>query len=227
MRPAEQVKRDPEATDHREMTTSGVTVSTSGKRFLDVLGAVVGLTLSLPLMALIAVFIRLESSGQVFYRQRRVGRNGASFEMLKFRTMRQGADELGSRLERDPEAAHYWNRYQKLYEDPRITRTGRLLRRWSLDELPQLLNVLRGEMSLIGPRPILPEQRSMYGPLIREYSQTRPGLTGLWQVSGRNQLSFADRIALDRTYLTRQTLRLDLTILMRTVVVVFRGDGAY
>lgn len=203
-------------------------VSSAGKRVLDVTGALIGLAMSAPVMLLIALLVRLDSRGPVFHRQLRVGRAGARFRMYKIRTMHVDADDLVERrLERDPVSALSWHEFQKLYDDPRITRAGRVLRRWSLDELPQLVNVLRGEMSLVGPRPILPTQRDVYGPALREYVRVRPGLTGLWQVSGRNRLSFSERVALDRAYIANRTTRRDLGILLRTVFAVLRRDGAY
>ena len=215
-------------TRHRGTPEPGAEARAADRPALDVAGALIGLALALPLGALIALLVRLDSRGPVLYRQRRVGRDGALFELLKFRTMHVDADDLVTRrLERDPDATLAWNEFQKLHDDPRVTRVGRILRRWSLDELPQLLNVLRGEMSLVGPRPILPEQRSLYGPDLRAYARTRPGLTGLWQVSGRNRLSFEERVELDREYLARRSAWLDVTILLRTLVVVLRGDGAY
>ncbi len=198
------------------------------KRVLDVLAAAVGLILGAPLLLLVAGLIRLDTGGPVLYWQRRVGRGGRTFWMVKFRTMRVGAEgDLEPMLEGDPDARATWEQWQKLYQDPRLTRTGRWLRRTSLDELPQLWNVLKGEMSLVGPRPILPFQRAAYGQALANYSQALPGMTGLWQVSGRNRLSFAERVALDRRYVQERSLRLDLWILLRTVAVVLRGSGAF
>lgn len=198
------------------------------KRALDVLVAALGLVLGAPLLVLLAALIRLDSPGQALHWQWRVGRGDRLFRMVKFRTMRAGAEgELGPMLEGDPFARTSWQQWQKLYRDPRLTRVGRWLRPTSLDELPQLWNVLRREMSLVGPRPIQPSQRDAYGPALESYVKLAPGMTGLWQVSGRNRLSFAERVALDRRYMSKRSLRLDLGILLRTVVIVLRAEGAF
>ncbi len=198
------------------------------KRLIDLVGAGILLVLCAPLMGIIALLVEIESPGDVFFRQARVGENGRQFALLKFRTMCAGADEgFRDYLARNPALRLEYAQRQKLHHDPRLTRVGRLLRRCSLDELPQLLNVLRGEMSLVGPRPFLPEQSGLYGPSIHFYKQVRPGLTGLWQVSGRNQLSFRERVNLDITYMVNWSLWLDLAILLRTPWVVLTQRGAY
>lgn len=198
------------------------------KRVIDLAVAGPAFLVALPVMLLIAVAIRLDSPGSALFRQARVGRGGRSFLMLKFRTMQEGAEEaLEAGLPGDPAIEATWRRYQKLMDDPRVTRVGRLLRRWSLDELPQLWNVLRGEMTLVGARPILPKQRSDYGPAFEAYTAAPPGLTGLWQVSGRSRLSFLDRVECDERYRRSCSLGLDLRILLRTVVAVASRDGAW
>jgi len=198
------------------------------KRCLDIALGTAVILAALPLMGVIALLIRLDSGGPLLIRQIRVGGGGAGFTMLKFRTMRTGADEdLEDALTRDPDLRLTWEQFQKLLHDPRLTPVGRRLRRYSLDELPQLWNVLRGEMSLVGPRPFLPEQREFYGPTFEEYAKVRPGMTGLWQVSGRNRLSFEERVALDTAYLKGRSLSLDLSILARTVWIVARATGAF
>jgi lipopolysaccharide/colanic/teichoic acid biosynthesis glycosyltransferase len=186
------------------------------------------LVLLSPLLLVITVLLRSISPGKVLYRQVRLGRGGKPFELLKFCTMRSGADEgFQEFLNQNPAQRLEYEQYQKLKNDPRLTRLGKILRRYSLDELPQLWNVLRGEMSLVGPRPILGEQAGMYGPGLWLYTQVRPGLTGLWQISGRNQLSFRERAACDLEYLANWSVRLDLWILWQTPWVVIRGKGAY
>lgn len=198
------------------------------KRLLDFLLATAVLVLALPVMGMIAILIRMDSPGPTLIRQIRLGRGGTAFAMLKFRTMRRGAEkDLEDVLTRDPELRLTWQQFQKLVHDPRLTPVGRRLRHWSVDELPQLWNVVRGEMSLVGPRPFLPEQRAFYGSAVEEYFRVRPGVTGLWQVSGRNQLSFEERVELDVQYLRRRSLRLDLEILLRTVWVVMGARGAF
>ena len=172
--------------------------------------------------------IKLVSKGDVFYRQRRLGKNGQTFNMLKFRTMHpNAAGILKEELANGPELKKEWDRYQKLKNDPRITRVGRFLRRFSLDELPQLWNVLKGEMCLIGPRPILVNQLELYGESIKDCYRVRPGITGLWQVSGRNQTSFARRAELDLEYIQRWSIWLDIYILFKTIKVVIWREGAY
>jgi lipopolysaccharide/colanic/teichoic acid biosynthesis glycosyltransferase len=194
----------------------------------DIILAALGLLLLWPVFLLISLAIRLDSPGPALYRQMRLGRGGRSFTMLKFRSMRLDADlQLSVLLETVPEYWRAWNRDQKLLNDPRCTPLGVFLRRSSLDELPQLWNVLRGEMSLVGPRPILPEQRGQYGSFFNRYASLRPGLTGLWQVMGRNQISFAGRVFLDQVYISRRSLVLDAYILLRTVWVVLCGRGAF
>lgn len=198
------------------------------KRLLDLAIAGPGLLLSLPVALLIALAVRLDSGGPVLFRQERLGRGGRTFSMLKFRTMDTDADDLlDDALARDENAEAAWKAYQKLVRDPRVTRVGRVLRRYSLDELPQLWNVLHGDMTLVGPRPILPGQRKAYGGGLDGYVRTRPGLTGLWQVSGRNRLGFEARVVLDERYRRCASPFLDLRILLRTVRVVATRDGAW
>jgi exopolysaccharide production protein ExoY len=198
------------------------------KRLLDFAGSLILMALLSPLLVAIGLVIKTGGSGRVLFRQVRIGRDGRQFWMYKFRTMQDlPEDSLIRLLEQDPQKQLEFETYQKLADDPRLTPAGRLLRRFSLDELPQLWNVVRGEMSLVGPRPFLPEQQELYGEGFRAYCQVRPGLTGLWQVSGRNRLSFSQRAALDSYYVTHWSLSLDLAILARTAWVVVRQDGAY
>lgn len=205
----------------------GSDVPRKAKRVLDQIGSAMGLVILSPLMILIGILIKLDSSGPILYRQKRLGCGGAPFDIFKYRTMYSppGLSDLQEEEEvpYDPD----WFRLQKIYDDPRITRVGRILRKTSLDELPQLWNVVRGEMSLVGPRPILPLQRSLYADYYSNYIQARPGMTGLWQVSGRNLLSFSERVDWDQQYLENWSFVLDLQILARTVSAVVRGVGAY
>jgi Undecaprenyl-phosphate galactose phosphotransferase WbaP len=164
----------------------------------------------------------------VLYRQWRVGRNGRRIGVYKFRTMVRNADAvLREMLEKDPELAAEWERDQKLRCDPRVTRVGAFLRKTSLDELPQLINVVTGDMSLVGPRPVVEGERGKYGPVFDEYCRVRPGITGLWQVSGRNNTSYAERVAYDHYYINNWSVWMDIWILCRTVPVVLTGYGAY
>jgi undecaprenyl-phosphate galactose phosphotransferase len=198
------------------------------KRILDLCGATAGLLLFGPVFLLIGALIRLETPGGVFYRQERVGKEGQPFTLLKFRTMQAGAEaELVQILATNVDCRTDYQHYQKLAHDPRLTNFGRFLRKTSLDELPQLWNVLKGEMSLVGPRPFLPEQLHLYGPAYNYYQGALPGLTGLWQVSGRNRLSFDERARLDEVYCREWSLWLDLKILLVTPWAVLRQDGAF
>jgi lipopolysaccharide/colanic/teichoic acid biosynthesis glycosyltransferase len=184
------------------------------RRAVDIVVASVGLLLGAPLLGICAIAIKLDSPGPVLYRQLRVGKDGKPFYLYKLRTMVVGAERLGAGL--------------KVNEgDPRITRVGKVLRRTSLDELPNLINVLRGEMTLIGPRPTIPEQVARYTPRQRLRLTVKPGLTGWAQVNGRASLPWSERIELDLYYIEHRSLLLDLRILWRTVVMVIGGKGIY
>lgn len=203
------------------------TAARAVKRCMDVTGAVVFFTLFLPMFAAVAIGVRLSSPGPIFYVQTRVGRGGKSFSFVKFRSMRVDAEEiLSSFLDSNPEAKQRWHHYQKVENDPRITRFGRFIRRTSMDELPQFWNVLKGDMSLVGPRPCMLQQQALYGPHWRTYCAVKPGITGLWQVSGRNKLTYRQRVALDARYVQNWSLWGDLKILAKTIVVVLRAHGA-
>jgi exopolysaccharide biosynthesis polyprenyl glycosylphosphotransferase len=194
------------------------------KTTLDLLLGLPLAVLSLPLMLILAVLIRLDSPGPVFYKRRVLGVNGKPFDAYKFRTMVVDGDAL---LDGRPELLAELAANQKLKDDPRVTRAGRSLRRSSLDELPQLLNVLKRQMSLVGPRMITPEELKRYDTLDANLLTVRPGLTGLWQISGRSDLSYEERIQYDMRYIRNWSLWLDLHILMRTLAVVMRREGAY
>jgi len=202
-------------------------------RVLDVLIAAVLLALLLPLFVAVALAIRLDSPGPMLYRQLRVGVGMRRFTLHKFRTMRPEADSQPHhdyvagliRGEAETVSRSHGSLY-KLAHDERITPVGRFLRRWSLDELPQLFNVLRGEMSLVGPRPITVAELTRYGRVRWDYLSVLPGMTGLWQVSGRNNTTYAERVALDREYVDSRSPWLDMKILAKTVKVVIARDGA-
>lgn len=197
------------------------------KRVLDVAGAILLAVVFSPLILVIGVLMRREGDS-IIYKHRRVGRHGQAFECLKFRTMVPNAEQvLREILERDPEIKAEWVRDHKLRCDPRVTRLGRFLRRTSLDELPQLWNVMRGEMSLVGPRPVVREELLRYGRNVRTYLAAKPGITGLWQVKGRNDTDYRRRVVLDTYYVRNQNLGLDLYILLKTTKVVLGGSGAY
>ncbi len=194
------------------------------KRSFDLVVAGLGLIVAAPVMTLVAVAIKLESPGPVLFRQRRVGRRGEPFYMLKFRSMVQNAEEQSEVLIDLNEAD---GPLFKIRRDPRITRVGRALRRFSLDELPQLWNVVKGEMAMVGPRPALPNEVTGWSPELHERLKVKPGVTGLWQVSGRSQASFSDYTMLDLYYVDNWSLLTDLAILARTIPVVLSGKGAY
>jgi exopolysaccharide production protein ExoY len=196
------------------------------KRLIDLfvcfLTAPIALLISLP----IAFFLKLDG-GRILYAQPRVGANGHIFPCLKFRSMVRDADErLQHMLEIDSLARDEWKLYQKLSDDPRVTWFGRVLRAYSLDELPQFINVLRGEMSVVGPRPIMVDQIELYGEQFATYCAMRPGITGLWQVNGRNERTFAERVRLDSHYANTWSIAGDLKIMLLTLPAVLAGRGA-
>ena len=195
-----------------------------GKRLLDIVGASAGLLLASPVLLVAAVAIRLDSPGPIFHRAVRVGRGGRKFRFLKLRSMRVGAEELRGLLLHLNQAE---GPAFKLHDDPRVTRVGRILRKTSLDELPQLWHVLRGDMSLVGPRPPFPEEVERYEPWMLRRLSVRPGLTCLWQVGGRSDLPFDEWMRLDLEYVDRCSFRLDLWILLRTIPAVLSARGAY
>ena len=198
------------------------------KRMFDVVFALLLAFVALPLGLLIAGAIVLESRGPVLFAHTRIGRRNRRFRLWKFRSMVSNADEvLQAYLDQHPGYALEWRLAHKLRNDPRVTRVGRFLRKTSLDELPQLWNVLRGEMSMVGPRPIVEEEVPKYGPFFALYSQVLPGLTGLWQVSGRNDTTYRERVELDSRYIRAWTAAVDLRVLLKTVRVVLLGPGAY
>jgi exopolysaccharide biosynthesis polyprenyl glycosylphosphotransferase len=194
------------------------------KRALDMVVVTCGLIAIAPLLALIALAIKIDSRGPVFYGQQRVGKNGRMFKMLKFRSMVTGADQRLADLAAHNEAS---GPMFKMRRDPRVTRVGRFIRRWSLDELPQLFNVLRGDMSLVGPRPPVPSEVSEYEEWQLGRLRAVPGLTGLWQVSGRSEVPFHDMVRLDLHYIRNWSLSLDIEILLRTIPAVLTSRGAY
>jgi exopolysaccharide biosynthesis polyprenyl glycosylphosphotransferase len=193
------------------------------KRLFDISSSALALVVLSPLLLTVAVLIKLTSSGPVFFKQKRVGLHGKTFEMLKFRSMVVNAEELKARLEALNEQS---GPVFKMKNDPRITPIGRFIRKYSIDELPQLLNVLRGEMSVVGPRPPLPREVEKYAAWQRRRLSVRPGLTCIWQVSGRNQISFEEWMYLDMQYIDNWTLLTDLSLILKTVPVVVTGRGA-
>ena len=194
-----------------------------GKRVLDIFAVLLLAPVVVPVILLLAVLTCLDG-GNPFYSQLRVGLDGRTFRMWKLRSMRIDADaDLATYLANDPEMNQEWRKYQKLKNDPRITKIGRYIRKSSLDELPQLWNVLLGEMSVVGPRPIMPSQTSIYPG--RSYYLLRPGITGNWQVFGRNETNFGDRARYDAEYLQNMSLATDMVIVLNTVPAVIGGTG--
>lgn len=198
------------------------------KRGFDVIGSLVLILLVLPLALIAALVIAVDSRGPILFVHRRVGRNEVEFPLVKFRTMiRKAEDALADHIARDEEQLDEWERSRKLRNDPRITRAGGFLRRFSIDEVPQILNVFWGHMSLVGPRPIVRDEVPYFGDRARQILGVRPGVTGLWAVSGRSNLSYEERVELEFRYASSWNLWMDAKILLRTIPAVFRGHGAY
>jgi Undecaprenyl-phosphate galactose phosphotransferase WbaP len=198
------------------------------KRALDLAATIVGGVLILPLILILSLLVWLESRGPVFYADRRTGQYGKLFSCVKFRTMVPNAEALLQQmLEEDTSLRDEYSKYHKLHDDPRITRVGRILRKTSLDELPQLWNVLRGEMSLVGPRPYLPRESGDIGAAQSEILRVPPGITGPWQVAGRNHTAFKERLQMDSKYVRDWSVWLDIMLLARTVKCLALSRGAY
>lgn len=198
------------------------------KRCLDILLLLVILPFFVVLFVILALIIKLDSPGPVLFKQKRVGKRGKEFEIYKFRTMWMDAEERLEKCLNDPVKREEWECYRKLKDDPRITRVGRFLRRFSLDELPQIINVLKGEMSFIGPRPVTQEELELYYKEYAEiYKEVLPGITGYWQVSGRNEIDYTTRVVMDVFYVLNWSIWLDLYILLKTIPAILSGKGAY
>ncbi|RUM98359.1 sugar transferase [Pseudaminobacter arsenicus] len=199
------------------------------KRGFDIVGALSAILLLSPLLLLLAMLVKFSNGGgSVLYGHRRIGRNGEPFRCLKFRTMVENGDEvLAMHLARNPRCRAEWEATRKLQDDPRVTRVGAVLRKLSLDELPQIFNILRGDMSIVGPRPVVMDELELYGAAAECYLKSRPGLTGLWQVSGRNDVSYCARVAFDRHYVENWSFSSDLKIIVRTFPAVLSSRGSY
>ena len=201
-----------------------------GKRFFDIVFAALVLTIFSPLYFAIALLVLISSRGSIFYIHPRVGLHGRQFNCVKFRTMINGADQaLEEHLNSCPISRAEYEAFFKLKQDPRITKIGKILRTTSLDELPQFWNVLVGDMSVVGPRPLVQEELVKYGPAIDRVLNVRPGIAGLWQVSGRNDIPYAKRVIMDASYVRRMSLGLDVWLIFKTILVVIfpKGNGAY
>lgn len=198
-------------------------VYNASKRLIDILLSLLGLVIVSPIMLIVAILIKLESTGPVIFSQKRVGINGKEFNMLKFRSMVQNAEELKEKLQKQNEMS---GPMFKMKEDPRVTKVGRFIRKTSIDELPQLINVLKGEMSLVGPRPSLPKEVAKFEPWMLERLNVKPGLTCYWQVSGRNNIDFEDWMKLDIKYVKDRNLVLDIKLIFKTFFVLFGDKNA-
>lgn len=199
------------------------------KRIVDIIAGLVGTILLIPITICIYIARKIlkEDDGPIFYDQLRIGKNGKIFKMYKYRSMVIGADEiLKEYLEKNEEARREYKEYKKLKNDPRITRVGKFLRKTSLDEFPQFINVLKGDMSLVGPRPYLPREKEDMGEYYTYIIKTKPGITGFWQISGRSDVTFDDRLKMDYDYNKNTSLKNDLKILVKTVLNVMKKEGA-
>ncbi|MBM1175448.1 sugar transferase [Microvirga arabica] len=202
-------------------STANMPVGGRSKRTFDIAVALAAAVLLLPLMLLIALLIKLFDGGTIIFRHRRIGYRGGEFDCLKFRTMHANGDTVLERYFANSPAAHQeWLEKRKLTHDPRVTKIGAILRKTSLDELPQILNVLKGEMSIVGPRPVVHDEIALYGTYSHYYLQSRPGLTGAWQIGGRSNTSYSHRVALDVAYVEQWSMRTDFWIVVRTIPVV-------
>ena len=194
------------------------------KRMIDVVLSLFGLVLISPFVVIIAILIKIDSKGPVFFKHHRIGKNGKPFSMYKFRTMKDGAEAMINDF--TPEQLEEWNENFKLKDDPRITRIGKFLRKTSLDELPQLINILKGDMSIVGPRPIIEEELEEYGNDKDEFLSIRPGLTGWWASNGRSEISYPERCSYELYYVRNESFWLDVKVMFLSVFSVFLHKGA-
>ena len=198
------------------------------KRIIDLVISITGMIAVIPLMILLALCVYIDDPGPVFFAHQRIGQGGKSFPCFKYRTMCVSAEnKLKEYLSHNQEAKAEWEENFKLRNDPRITRVGKILRRTSLDELPQLFNVLRGEMSLVGPRPIVEEEIPKYGEYFAEFCRVLPGITGVWQVNGRSDTTYEERVAMDVWYVRNWSVWLDVKCLVKTITATIGQEGAY
>ena len=193
------------------------------KRIIDIVASFTGLIVLSPLMLVVSILIKLESKGEVIFKQKRVGLNGKEFYMYKFRSMVINAEELKAELESQNEMS---GPMFKIKDDPRITKIGKFIRKTSIDELPQLINVIKGDMSLVGPRPSLPKEVERFEPGMKERLEVKPGLTCIWQISGRNNIDFEDWMKLDIKYVRERSFTLDIKLILKTVLVLFGDKNA-
>ena len=198
------------------------------KRFIDIIGSLFGIIMLIPLtIGIYMANLIVKDNGPVFYYQNRIGKDGKLFKMYKFRSMVVGAEKkLEEYLEQNEEAKKEYAEYKKLKNDPRITRVGKFIRKTSIDEFPQFINVLKGEMSLVGPRPYLPGEKEDMNGFYKYITSCKPGLTGFWQISGRSEVTFTDRLDMDMKYYSKHSLKDDIKILNKTVMKIVRKEGA-
>lgn len=196
------------------------------KRFIDIIGGLVGIILFSPLCLFLIIAIKLDSPGPAIFVHKRYGKGGKFIKVYKFRSMYQNAEEMMKYL--TPEQKKEWEENFKLKDDPRVTRIGKFLRKTSLDEIPQFFNVLKGDMSLVGPRPIVEKELAKYGEYANKLLSVKPGITGLWQVNGRSDITYRERVLLDMEYIDNRSLLLDMKILFKTIFIIFKKSaGAY
>lgn len=194
------------------------------KRIMDIVFSIIGFVVLLPVFIIIGLVIKIDSKGPIFYKHTRVGKNGKMIKILKFRTMVKNADELMNKF--TPEQMKEYKENYKVTNDPRITKVGKFLRRTSLDELPQLLNIIQGDLSIIGPRPVIGEELKMYGEKAAEFLSITPGLTGYWASNGRSNITYEERMRMELFYVNSVSFSLDFKILLKTIVSVLKCDGA-
>lgn len=216
------------ANRHSRINRSPSALQAGRWRCFDVFVAVAILVVTLPFLLLLALVLYASDPGPIFFAHRRIGYRGRHFRCLKFRSMKVDSDAiLREHLDANPRARHEWQETQKLRSDPRVTPIGALMRKLSLDEFPQLINVLKGDMSIVGPRPIVDDEVSRYGRYFAHYCSVRPGLTGLWQTSGRSDTSYRRRVAMDVSYVERKSIAFDWWLVCRTVPVLVSAKGSY
>lgn len=194
------------------------------KRVIDVILSIIGLIVLLPVFLILAIAIKLDSKGPIFFTHKRVGKNGKLFKMYKFRTMHENAEEMIKNF--TEEQMKEWKENYKLTNDPRITKVGKILRKTSLDELPQILNILRGELSIIGPRPVIGEELEKYGENKEKFLSVMPGLTGYWAANGRSDTSYEERMKMELYYVENISFKLDVKIFFKTIISVIKREGA-
>ncbi|WP_416145197.1 sugar transferase [Planococcus koreensis] len=217
--------KEPAVHSFEKVHTNETQLYLMSKRFLDIAGSLAGLILLSPLFLIVGMLIKLEDrESPIFFKQKRAGKNGEIFYMYKFRSMVSNAEELKASLVKYNEAT---GPVFKIRLDPRVTKTGRFLRKTSIDELPQLFNVLKGEMSLVGPRPALPNEVALYNNYEKQRLMITPGLTCLWQINGRSNISFQEWVEMDLNYIRKRCLLLDIKLILKTIIVLFGSKGAY